>query len=183
MATIQDLDIPNHLDPFVRQEIPTIGRDVDFGDLIAAVVAGGMAYLTREGHPEKGREYLSIVEGNAKYNEKACFMTLKRKRSNPSVCARLLYTGYKRFYSKPISDPEVFKYVTHAIVYYGDYDRHATIKDAPYTIRSINIIDETFYTLFNRLKELKVVVTTFSRYALVYTDDLYDSPSIEVHHA
>lgn len=183
MATIQDLEIHNHLDPFVLQEIPTIRKDVDFGDLVAATVAGCMAYLTREDRPKKGREYVAIVEGSATYNEKACFMTLKRKKHEPSVCARILYTRYKRFYAKPIGDPEVFKYVTNEIVYYGDYNRHATVEDAPYTIKSIRIIDEVFYTMFNRLKELQIVVTTFSRYALAYTESLYECPSIEVHRA
>lgn len=183
MATIKDLEIEKHLDPFILSEIPDLRTKVDFGDLIAAVIAGGMNYLTRPDRNPKCREYVNIVEGNAIYNEKACFMALKTDRHHPSVCGRLLYCNYKRFYSRSIKEPELFKYVTNEINYYGDYDRHATANDEPYTIRSISIIDEAFMTLFNRLKEKQIVVGTFACYALVYTDEPYTDPSIEIHHA
>lgn len=185
MATIKTLEVGKHVDPFYLKEIPDLLQKVDFEELIAAVIGGGMKFLTRPGYKDNPREYILIVNGihNGFYNaQPACYMSLKRKKSQPTACGRFIYCDYKRYSAWSVYSDIVFPYIAQEINYYDDYGRKLTAESEPFKINDLDIIDAAFLSLYDRIVKTNKIITTFSEYALVYTKDTYDFPVLEIHH-
>ena len=169
MATIKTLEIGKHI----------------FEDLIAAVIGGGMKFLTRDDARKVPRERIAIVIGvSDRFIDKqpACYMALKSKKSQPTVCGKLVYCEYKRYYADDVRSDKVFPYIANEIDYYDDYGRKLTANSEPFKINGLDIIEAAFVSLYDRIVKTNKIITTFSQYALVYTKDTYDYPVLEIHH-
>lgn len=185
MATIKTLKLAKYVDPFYLKEIDNLVHRVDFEKLIAAVIGGGMKFLTRDAICKVPRERIAIIDGiSDKFINKqpACYMALKSKKSQPTVCGKLVYCEYKRYYADDIRSDKVFPYVAREIGYYDDYGRNLTADSEPFKINGLDIIEAAFLTLYDRIVKTNKIITIFSEYALVYTKDTYDYPVLEIHY-
>lgn len=185
MATINSLEIGKHIDHFYIKEIPDLSLKVDFEDLIAAVISGGMKFLTRDNVCKVPRERIAIVGGISDQfinKQPACYMALKSKKSQPTVCGKLVYCEYKRYYADDVRSDKVFSYVARNFRYYDDCGRMLTADSEPFKINGLDIIEAAFLSLYDRIVKTNKIITTFSEYALVYTKDTYDYPVLEIHH-
>ena len=185
MATIKTLEIGKHVDSLYLKEIPDLLQRVDFEELIAAVIGGGMKFLTRSGYKENTREHICIVDAihdsfcNA---QPACYMSLKRKKSQPTACGRLIYCDFRRYSAYGVYSDTVFPYIAQEINYYDDYGRKLTAESEPFRINGLDIIEAAFLSLYDRMVKTNKIITTFSEYALVYTKDTYNFPVLEIHY-
>lgn len=183
MATINSLEIGKHIDPFYLEEIPDLSQKVDFEGLISSIIVGGMKFLTR---PDRNnpKERIWIVNGVSEEfvnTNPACYMSLKNKKSQPTVCGKLVYCNYRRYYGDDVRSNTVFPYVIRDLNYYDDCGRHLTSDSEPFKINGLDIIEAAFMALYDLIVKTNKIITV-SKYALVYTKDGYGYPVLEIHH-
>lgn len=183
MATINSLEIGKHIDPFFIEEIPDLSQKVDFAALISSIIIGGMTFLMRSDHRISPKERLLIVNGVSESfinYQPACYMALKTKKSQPTVCGKLTYCNFKRYYGYDIRSKTIFPYVIQNLNYYDDCGRHLTSDSEPFKINGLDIIEAAFMALYDQVVKTNKVIT-LSEYALVYTKDTYVDPVLEIH--
>lgn len=185
MATIKSLKIGKYVDPIYIEGIPDLSQKVDFENLISSIIVGGLKFLNRPDHRNNPKERIVIV------NEvvfdpfmdpnPACYMSLKTKKSQPTVCGKLVYCNHKRYYGYDVRSDFVFPYVIQDLNYYDDCGRRLTADSEPFKINGLDIIEAAFLALYDRIVKTNKIITV-SEYALVYTKDTYDYPVLEIHH-
>ena len=188
--TVKDLQLELSFPKKVLDLLPKdLYRRVDFGDLIASILAGGMAWLTQDPLPQHNSRQKYIILAYNEDPELSCYMTTMKSSKYKSLCGKLVYidgwTIPSRTTKEPIRDirdDEIFPFVVRDLLNYDNYPKQLKPTDVPFMMEEVDLIHLLFTALRHRIKQCNGIVTTFARYAMVYTEDCVNRPTIEIHH-
>lgn len=173
MATLQSIGIDDVVSIEVKKALSIIKPKVDLNDLLSSIIAGCMKYLYKGHEKGKGREYVCLM----KKDVTSYYMTLMHSKYRPSLCGKMFLTNSK-YYTIPLHHPEIFKGIIEDLEYYCDIDKTLTIKEPPFTVNGINVLEEVIQAFFIRITQEPKVITTFSGYSLICTSTPYSMSSV-----
>ena len=173
MATLQNIGIDSVISIEMKKALSIIRPKVDINDLLSSIIAGCMKYLIKGHENGKGREYICLT----KKNVTCYYMTLMHSRYRPSLCGKMFLTNSK-YYTIPLHHPEIFAGILDEFKYYCDIDKTLTIKDQPFTVNGINVMEEIIKAFFIRATQEPKVITTYSGYSLICTSTPYSMSSV-----
>ena len=178
MATINDLKLIETMPKELAKAIYKRDKRIEIDDILSALIAGGMAYLFYTPTATNIREFITVINDRTQ----PCYMGRMVKKACPSLCGKIVYLKDKYWLWKDMRHKLIEPHILLELRSYGDYNI-TSMNQEPFLIEGYDLIPEIFKALVVKMKERPRIVTTYSGFSLIYTEDQRDhTPVIEIHH-